>query len=130
MLNYPGHLARRRATVLCVLALCGCTPAFASHCSVKNNGRMTATVTLTNRSLKAISDVDVLVDTKSVHVQGGKGRLFHAATPLFPGETRTVEALPMDYDDSLYDFKFASNGCELENIVFADGTSWEQPSPI
>lgn len=120
--------ARRPAMALWVLALCGCAPAVASHCSARNNGQMIATVTLTNRSLKEVVAVDVLVDAKSVHVQGGRGRLFGAATHLAPGETRTIEALPIDYN--LYDFKFATNGCELEHIVFADGTSWEQPSPL
>ncbi len=82
---------------------------------------------MTNRSLKEIVSVEVLVYVKSVDMQRRKGRLFRAASHLAPGETRTVEAPPLD--DNLYDFKTA-NDCELEYLVFADGTSWEQPTPI
>lgn len=95
-----------------------------------HDGQMISTVTLTNYSQQEIVHVSVLADTKRVHPRDG-ARLFDAATHLAPGETRTIEV--RSTDNNRYDFKSRSgalNGCELEYTVFADGTSWEAPSPL
>jgi len=86
---------------------------------------MIATVTLWNRSHREITGVHLLVKRKG---DVRRSRLFGATADLAPGETRTIKAFPVDRN--LYDFKFATNGCELEDIAFSDGTSWEQGSPL
>lgn len=117
------------AIAVWVLTLSGCAPAVASHCSAGNKSRTTTIVTLTNHSLKEIVSANVLVDTNAVHLPRRKGRLFRVATNLAPFQSQTVQTGPAD-NDSLYDFKFATNGCELDSVIFRDGTTWELGSPL
>ncbi len=122
-----------KAFVLLSLALSGCAgPEVASRCSVRKNpgDHLIATVTLTNRSPKTIVKTHVLIDTKRVHPASGN-RLFEVVAQIAPGETRTVDGRVMD--DGHYDFKNsmdAHSGCELDQTVFKDGTTWESPSPL
>ena len=87
-------------------------------------------LTLTNYSNEEITHVSVLIDTTHAR-RRGSNRVFEAATHLVPGATRTVEARLVD--NIPYDFKNPANaraGCELEGVVFADGTTWEEPSAL
>ena len=91
---------------------------------------MIATATLMNRSWKTIVQADVLVDTNRAHLGGGK-QLFEARVHLGPGEIRSAEGISVGRYP--YDFKSswsAGTGCELDRIVFADGTNWIAPSPL
>lgn len=90
-------------------------------------GNATATLTLSNRSWKRIVHAEVLIDALVLRSQGGDG-LFDARTDVGPAETRTFDAWPLDRKH--YDFKSGAGGCELEQIIFSDGTSWEMGSPL
>jgi len=94
----------------------------------RHNG-LVATITLTNRSPKLITNAYVVIDTKAVNPHGGN-RFFELAAQIAPGETRTIEGGVADR--VRYDFKDiveARRGYELERTVFADGSAWELPSP-
>lgn len=116
-------LARRSVaagTFVCVLALCGCD-VVADRCTIRDRDERPPT---------AIVALQVLVDTSRTRHPSGN-RLFGASVAIAPHETRTFEAHVVDA--TRYDFKFkslADRGCEVESVVYADGSTWEMPSPL
>jgi hypothetical protein len=90
---------------------------------------MVATVTLTNRSFKEIVNVWVLAGTKSLYAQD-RGWLFEGATHIAPGETQNVEIHSSSNELGAFKAFPTSNSCELDLADFADGSSWEEPTPL
>lgn len=117
---------------LAAISSCNFAPALVSGCSVRASPRdgLIATVTLWNRSSLPIVETSALVDTKRPRPMSGN-RIFDSRVRVAPGARRVMEARVVDRGE--YDFKdwFAERtGCEVERVVFADGTSYEMPSPL
>lgn len=104
----------------------------ADRCTILDrDGRPLAAIeTLTNRSERPIVSLEVLVDTTRARHPSGN-RLFTSSIAIAPYQTRTFEARVVD--KWRYDFKsvfFTVGGCEVNEVVYADGSRWEMPSPL
>ncbi len=140
----PVTPAPLNLTVLITLVLFGCAPATVSNCLVQqtSRGAYVATLTLHNQSSSSIVKSTVLIDASHLGPRGGH-RLFDTVTPIGPGKSRTIRGIekagprvpgltdghPAN-DWSFKNWVDARNGCELDHVDFADGTDWEQPSPL
>ncbi len=81
----------------------------------------------------------VLIDASRLGPRGGH-RLFDITAPIGPMQTRTIRGVEKLFpfraagdEPNNWSFKVfadARSGCELDHVDFADGTDWEQGSPL
>ncbi len=120
---------RLGAALFALLAASGCAaPGVVSDCSVRfdDKHRLVATATVRNRSTRVVERTVVLVTATMFHPP--ENRLFASSSRIGGRQSETIHARVVD--DIKYDFKFATNGCELDSLFYEDGSYWEAPSPL
>lgn len=104
--------------------LLSCTPMAAVSCRHQTVGAdpRVAKISLVNRFPKGIVRERVLI-----HSAIAENRLYLFSAELRPGETKRVVGSLANRNQ--YDFKNAGP-CKVDYVQFADGTTWDAPSPM